>query len=186
MCPALTDKDLAQWYVGKLPDKLKLLVQTRGLKERLQDTHEIARVFFEDDDALRRHAAESQALQRAPESRAVDVAKPGDKTSKPSNPVQGEKDALPPNLPRPSKPFRVGPCRYCKGRGHYHKNCPNVKGSKAPADTICFRCNGTGHYITECTTPDYKKQDSQPAETGAAKAPAVSPKSKPAQGNGKA
>ncbi|KAL8441914.1 hypothetical protein Emed_007451 [Eimeria media] len=45
---------------------------------------------------------------------------------------------------------RLGPCRHCRGKGHYSQACANLRGSKASEDTECYKCKGKGHFSKEC------------------------------------
>ena len=172
MCPEITEREKVHWFVGCLPDSTNPILGPVASANTLEEAYELAKKVVEGNDELKRANQEvkwgravndgvrkAQSAGTGNEGAAADSSSPKSAASASSSSKKKGR----------GKHRAYGPCTHCQGRGHRHTNCPNTKGSNAPADAECYRCGGKGHFIGECTSPDKRKgsSESQANEKGA-------------------
>lgn len=178
MCTDFTEEQLINNFVGRLPRRLQYKYGTEVAKMKTfqevvayfkQQDHldkELARVNLEvhtqanyanllkeerEGERQRKVTANNKAGKKG--SRVVTMSKGhGAGTN-----AEGEKTKTEEQKPV----LKLGPCRHCKGRGHFSQTCANLKGTTAPKDTICFECKGTGHWGRECANKRNVEQQGQ-------------------------
>ena len=184
MCTDFTEEQLITNFVGRLPKRLQHkygteVAQMKAFQEvvayfRLQDhwDKELARANIEvntqanyanylreerDGERQRKVKLDQQSGKKP--QRVVTMGR----THGTGTAMEGDT-----NKTDDQRPItRLGPCRYCKGRGHYSQACTNLKGSNAPKETVCYECRGTGHFGRECANK--LKTDTQGQGPGYAK-----------------
>lgn len=178
MCADFTEEQLINNFVGRLPKRLQYKYGTEVAKMK---TFQEVVAYFKQQDHLDKELARvnlevhtqanyanflKEEREGERQRKVTTSNKTGRKGSRVVMLTKGHGGGTYPEgeihkTEEPKPVFKLGPCRHCKGRGHFSQTCANLKGTNAPKDTICFECKGTGHYGRECANKRNGEQQGQ-------------------------